>query len=155
MLGLFITLSAATCTADTGEEPASDVGAVFRVPVTIETEQGPMTFRAELADSPDERTQGLMFRESLSDAHGMLFLFPVEQQLSFWMKNTLIPLDIIFIREDRTILGIVENAEPRTMTSRMIPGRSQFVLEINGGLAAKKGIQAGQKVTFLAPIPTR
>ena len=95
-----------------------------------------------------------MFRESMDADRGMLFLFPREQQLSFWMKNTFIPLDLVFIRSDRTILGVVENAEPRTLTSRRVDGISQFVLEINGGLARTRGIRAGQKVTFMAPIPS-
>ena len=150
-VALMLFVASATCSAS---EPAgADAGQVFRVPVTVETGQGPVTFQSELADNVEERTQGLMFRERMDDTHGMLFLFPFEQQLSFWMKNTLIPLDLIFIRSDRTILGVVENAEPQTLTRRMVPGRSQFVLEINGGLSSKKGIQAGQKVTFLAPIP--
>jgi uncharacterized membrane protein (UPF0127 family) len=85
----------------------------------------------------------------------MLFLFPDEAPRSFWMRNTLIPLDIIFVRQDRTILGIVENAEPKTDTSRAVEGASQFVLEINGGLSQKLGIAAGQTVTFMAPIPAR
>ena len=106
--------------------------------MTVETDQGPLIFQAEIADSVDERTRGLMFRESMGDDQGMLFLFPREQQLSFWMKNTFIPLDIIFIRSDRTILGIAENAVPQTMTSRRVPGNSQFVLEINGGLSAQR-----------------
>lgn len=85
----------------------------------------------------------------------MLFLFPSERPLSFWMKNTLIPLDMVFIRADKTVLGIVENAEPMTETSRFVPGNSQFVLEIGGGLAAKLGIQSGQSVAFEAAVPAR
>lgn len=134
---------------------AAEPEAVFRVPVTVETDRGPQIFQAEIADSPSERSRGLMFRESMDDKHGMIFLFPAAQQQSFWMKNTLIPLDIIFIRADRTILGIAENAEPMTMTGRRVEGRSQFVLEINGGLSAKLGIRAGQKVSFMAPLPDR
>lgn len=85
----------------------------------------------------------------------MLFLFPSERQLSFWMKNTLIPLDMIFIKADRKVLGVVENAEPLTETSRFVEGNSQFVLEIRGGLSKALGIAAGQTVVFDATIPTR
>lgn len=135
-------------TVDAGPQP-------MRLPVAIATDEGDVTFQAEIADTPDERQKGLMFREQMEDEHGMLFLFPDERQRSFWMKNTYIPLDMIFIRADRTILGIVENAEPRTMNSRSVPGASQFVLEINGGLAKQRGLAAGQEVRFIAPLPTR
>lgn len=146
MVGLGCTSSAEP--RDAGPEPP-------RIPVTIATDEGDVVFQAEIADTPDERTKGLMFREEMDDAHGMLFLFPEEKPRSFWMKNTLIPLDMIFIRADRTILGIVENAEPQTTTSRSVPGESQFVLEINGGLAKARGLAPGQEVRFVAPLPTR
>lgn len=133
---------------DAGPEPP-------RIPVTIATDEGDVVFEAEVADTPDERQKGLMFRESMDDAHGMLFLFPDERQRSFWMKNTLISLDMVFIRADKTILGVVREAEPQTTVSRSVPGDSQFVLEINGGLAEKLGIEPGQEVRFVAPIPTR
>lgn len=126
-----------------------------RVPVTVQTASGPQTFQAELAVKPAERSRGLMFRTELAPEHGMLFVFPVEAQQSFWMKNTLIPLDIIFIKADRTILGIVANAQPETLTSRRVPGASQYVLELLGGTAAAKGIEAGQKVLFMAPTADR
>ena len=126
---------------------------VLRIPVAIEAADGDVVFSAELADTPEERTRGLMFRASMEPEHGMLFLFPSARQNSFWMKNTYLSLDLIFIRSDRTILGIVENAEPRTTVRQSVPGASQFVLEINGGLSAKRGIRAGQRVRFTAPIP--
>lgn len=124
---------------------------VFRIPVTVRTASGPVTFQAEIADSPAERARGLMNRTELADGHGMLFIFPRAAQQSFWMKNTFIPLDMIFIRPDRTILGIVENAEPETLDARQVPGLSQYVLEINGGQAAELGIASGQRVEFMAP----
>lgn len=125
-----------------------------RIPVTIDGPNGPIVFSSEVADSPPERQMGLMHRTSMGDDEGMLFLFPTEGPRSFWMRNTLIPLDMIFIKADRTILGIVENATPRTDTSRGVPGTSQFVLEINGGLSAKLGLQGGQTVSFYAPLPS-
>lgn len=131
-----------------------DVGPVLRIPVEIAGTNGPAVFQAEVADTPSERARGLMHREQMAAEHGMLFLFPEPDQLSFWMKNTLIPLDMIFIRADRTILGIVENAEPKTLTSRSVRGDSQFVLEINGGLSRTLGLGPDQKVTFVAPLPS-
>ncbi len=136
-------------------QPADAGPAPMRIPVTISTDEGDVSFDAEIADSPAERQKGLMFREQMQDSHGMLFLFPDNAQRSFWMKNTLIPLDMIFIRADRTILGIVANAEPKTLTSRSVPGQSQFVLEINGGLAEQLGLAADQEVRFVSPLPTQ
>ena len=150
--GLLLTALAA-CSASTA--PTDAGGDAVRVPVTVAAARGDVTFQAELADTPDERTKGLMFREHMDEAHGMLFLFPSEQPRSFWMKNTLIPLDMIFIKADRTILGVVAEAEPETTVSRSVPGASQFVLEINGGRAAELGIEAGQEVRFVVPLPSR
>lgn len=154
-------LSAALFACVSGSGPgsgsaSSDAGTeVVRIPVTIDAESGSLTFQAEIADTPEEEQRGLMFRTSMGEKEGMIFLFPRPQQQRFWMKNTLIPLDMLFIKADRTILGIVENAEPKTETGRMVPGESQFVLELNGGTSAKLGIKAGQTVSFYAPIPTK
>lgn len=150
----WLVLSAAVAfAACAGAEESSEAAEVFRIPVTVRTDAGPVTFQAEIADSPAERNRGLMFRTDLAEDEGMLFIFPAEAQQSFWMKNTLIPLDMIFIRADRTILGIVENAEPETLDNRSVRGFSQYVLEIRGGLSAELGIEAGQRVEFMAPVP--
>ena len=122
-------------------------------PVTFETDRGPVQFFAEVVNTPAGRQKGLMFRESLPEKTGMLFVFPDEAQRSFWMRNTLIPLDMIFIRADKTVLGIVENAQPRTDTSRSVPGDSQYVLELIGGSAQKYRLAAGQKVKFATVLP--
>jgi uncharacterized protein len=150
---LITLLVLAGCSTSNG---AGDSGEnAFRIPVSVETPSGVVIFQAEIADSPSERQKGLMFREQMGEKEGMLFLFAEESPRSFWMRNTLIPLDMIFVRADRTILGIVENAEPKTDTSRGVEGASQFVLEINGGASKKLGIEAGQTITFMAPIPER
>jgi hypothetical protein len=138
-----------------GAEPCGAPDDAFRIPVTIDTETGPATFQAEVADTPAERARGLMFRECLGEDQGMLFLFPRSAQQSFWMRNTLIPLDMIFIRSDRRILGVVREAEPQTDTGRSVPGASQFVLELAGGTAEARGIESGQAVRFMAPLPER
>lgn len=137
------------------ETPAAKPADLLRVPVTIETETGPVTFQAEVADTPASRAQGLMYRTELGEREGMLFVFPAEGELSFWMKNTLIPLDMIFIRADRTVLGIVHRAEPRTTTPRRVPGRSQYVLEVAGGKAEALDVRAGQQVRFMLPPAER
>lgn len=102
----------------------------------------------EIADTPASRNQGLMYRQSLADNAGMLFLFANETVHAFWMKNTLIPLDMIFIRADMSVAGVVENAEPMTETSRSVNAPTQYVLEVNGGFAAKYGVGAGTRVRF-------
>ncbi len=107
-----------------------------------------ITVPVEIARTPAERSRGLMFRISLPENQGMLFLFERPDQLSFWMRNTLIPLDMIFIQDSMQVLGVVENAEPRTDTGRSVPGLSQYVLEMNGGWAQRHGVGPGTKVRF-------
>jgi uncharacterized membrane protein (UPF0127 family) len=144
----------AACSSSPPALNAADAGSdVVRVPVTVQAANGDVIFQSEICDDDEERSRGMMHRKSIGEREGMIFLFPRETQLSFWMRNTLIPLDIIFIRADHTILGVVENAVPQTDTPRFIRGNSQFVLEIAGGAAAKLGIQAGQTVDFYAPLP--
>jgi uncharacterized protein len=150
-----LAIAASGCARSAPQNVDANTGDAVRIPVTIDTEKGPLVIQAEVADDEDERRRGLMFRATMGADQGMLFLFPTEEQLSFWMRNTLIPLDMIFIRSDKTILGVVENAEPKTETPRRVAGTSQFVLEVNGGVAAAQGIKAGQTVSFYAPTPAK
>jgi uncharacterized protein len=92
--------------------------------------------------------KGLMYREHLPPDGGMLFLMGTEYDWKFYMRNTLIPLDMIFIGKDMTIAGIVANAEPRTETLRSVGKPSLYVLEVNAGWAAAHKVQAGAKVRF-------
>lgn len=117
--------------------------------VAIATQSGQsVIFQVEVADTPAKRTLGLQYRKDLASDHGMIFLFPVETQQSFWMKNTPLPLDMIFINSDRKIVGIVEQTTPFSLDPRSVPAPSKFVLEINGGLAKRHGIRAGDSVRF-------
>jgi uncharacterized membrane protein (UPF0127 family) len=117
--------------------------------VTILTKAGrEVTFQVEVADTPAKRTMGLQYRRELGADRGMIFLFASESPQSFWMKNTPIPLDMIFINSQRKIVGIVEQTAPFSLETRSVEGPSQFVLEINGGLAKRRGIQAGDTVRF-------
>jgi uncharacterized membrane protein (UPF0127 family) len=100
----------------------------------------------EVAYTRDQRTRGLMWRTELPEGTGMLFIFNGDQYLSFWMKNTLIPLDMVFIKSDLSIVGIVERAEPKTLTSRNPGADSMYVLEIPSGWAQKIGLKPGLKV---------
>jgi uncharacterized protein len=116
--------------------------------VAIDTGERMEVFRVELAIKPEEFQRGLMFRTELAQDAGMLFVSKFPQVHTFWMKNTLIPLDMIFIGSDRRIVGVVENAEPRTLTTRSVPAPSQYILEIPGGVSARKRIREGQQVMF-------
>ena len=102
-----------------------------------------------MADDDDEHTRGLMFRKVLKPDFGMVFIFPDEAKRAFWMRNTLIPLDMLFVRADGTIDSIVENAEPLTLTPRPSAGPAKYVVELNGGDAKAHGFAAGQHVEFL------
>jgi hypothetical protein len=101
----------------------------------IASKSGVHTFQVEMAITPEEKERGLMFRRELPDGQGMLFDFQVDQNVAFWMKNTYIPLDMLFIRGDGRILRIAENTEP--MSERNIPsgGPVRAVLEVIGGTA--------------------
>src|SRR5512144_1336235 len=96
--------------------------------VTIDTGARKVPFKVELAITAAEHERGLMFREHLDPDAGMLFISDSPHPQVFWMKNTLIPLDMIFIGADWRIAGIVENAEPKTLTSRDVGVPSQYVL---------------------------
>lgn len=110
--------------------------------------RAPVLVQVELARTAAERQRGLMHRKELAANAGMLFLFEGPQQLSFWMRNTYLPLDMIFIESSMRILGIVENAEPHTDTARFVPGLSQYVLEVNAGFSREHGLGPGTRVRF-------
>jgi uncharacterized membrane protein (UPF0127 family) len=112
----------------------------------IASKSGVHVFTVEVVNNDEERARGLMFRKELPAGRGMLFDFQQDQNVSFWMQNTYIPLDMIFIRGDGRILRIAENTEP--LSTRMIPsgGPVRWVLEVIGGTARKLGIEPGDKV---------
>jgi hypothetical protein len=117
--------------------------------VVIATKGGrEIAFQVEVADTPAKRELGLQYRKELPADRGMIFLFPAESPQTFWMKNTPIPLDMIFIDRRRKIVGIVEQAAPFTLDPRSVGAPSQYVLEINGGLAKRHGIAPGDTVRF-------
>jgi uncharacterized membrane protein (UPF0127 family) len=112
----------------------------------IASKTGVHAFQVEMAITPEEKEHGLMFRRELPEGQGMLFDFQFDQNVAFWMKNTYIPLDMLFIRADGRILRIAENTEP--LSERNIPsgGPVRAVLEVIGGTAKKLGIAAGDRV---------
>jgi uncharacterized membrane protein (UPF0127 family) len=115
-------------------------------PLEIVTKNGVHVFSVEMATTEQEKETGLMYRKELPDGKGMLFDFSPEQQVSMWMKNTFISLDMIFIRADGRILRIAENTEPQS--TRIIPsgGLAKGVLEVIAGTAKKYGIEPGDRV---------
>ncbi|WP_343030729.1 DUF192 domain-containing protein [Devosia marina] len=112
----------------------------------MQSESGNHAFTVEVVDTPETRAQGLMYRQELADDAGMLFDFREERPVSFWMRNTFIPLDMLFIEADGTILNIHANARPHDTTSIPSDGPVQFVLEIPGGRSEELGIAAGDVV---------
>jgi hypothetical protein len=119
----------------------------------IHTAAGVVEVALEVVDTPAARERGLMYRSSLADGHGMLFVFPEEADHHFWMKNTLIPLDLLFIGPDRRVVGLVREAEPLSTVPRGVGRPSRWVLEVPGGFAARRGIAVGDRVELRGLAP--
>jgi uncharacterized protein len=109
-----------------------------------------LRFAVEVARTEPQRNTGMMFRTQMARDRGMLFLFYPAQPVSFWMRNTLLPLDMIFIRKDGRIANIIENAEPLSLTVRSSEGPVVAVLELAGGSAKRLGIAPGDRVSHKA-----
>ena len=124
--------------------PAAQAASVQ--PLEIVTKSGVHVFSVEMATTEQEKETGLMYRKELADGKGMLFDFTPEQEVSMWMKNTYVSLDMIFIRADGRILRIAENTEP--MSTKIISSRgpARAVLEVVAGTAQKYGIRPGDRV---------
>lgn len=116
--------------------------------VELQGAQGPVLVKVEVARSAEEQTRGLMYRTELAPDAGMLFVYDYDAIHSFWMKNTYIPLDMIFIDRDLSIVGVVENAEPMTTSSRRVDTPSRYVLEVNAGFFRRHGLKIGGKVVI-------
>jgi len=141
---LWATLAAVFCLAIAAiAVPAKAAGVET---LEIATRTGVHTFQVEMALTDEEKSRGLMFRRELPEGRGMLFDFQRDQDVSFWMKNTYIPLDMIFIRGDGRIHRIAESTEP--LSERMVPsgGPVRAVLEVIAGTARKLRIAPGDRV---------
>lgn len=125
---------------------APESHAADRAVLEIASKTGVHSFAVEVVDNDTDRAKGLMFRRSLSEGTGMLFDFKTEQDVAFWMQNTYIPLDMIFIRADGRILRIAENAEPMSTRQIQSGGKVLAVLEVIAGTSRKLGIAAGDRV---------
>ncbi|HEX8902963.1 DUF192 domain-containing protein [Vitreimonas sp.] len=143
-LGLVLALGLAACA-----QPAPRVDAVSGLELeqlTVETANGPVHFTVEIADDERERNQGLMYRRSLADDRGMLFHFQQPEHASFWMRNTMISLDIIFVGTDGRVLNIAGRTTPYSDAPIPSSGLTRGVLEIRGGRAEELGIRPGDRV---------
>lgn len=116
-------------------------------PMAIETADGRRhRFTVELALTDAQQMQGLMYRRALAPDRGMLFVYPVDAPLAMWMKNTYIPLDMLFLRADGQIVNIIENVPPLTLDSRPSDGPARAAVELAAGTVARLGIRAGDRV---------
>ncbi len=120
--------------------------ALKKQPLTFVTGSGSHTIMVEVANSDSTRSTGLMFRRSIGPDEGMLFLYKTEQDVSMWMKNTYIPLDMIFVKHDGAISHIQANTEPFSETIISSEGPVLGVIEIGAGSADRLGIKTGDKV---------
>ncbi|MEM2963418.1 MAG: DUF192 domain-containing protein [Candidatus Anstonellales archaeon] len=142
---LIIFLSAIIALGCLKTESSASLGEII---ITNSTGQKILLF-VEIADTYEKRMRGLMYRESLPKGGGMLFVFEDSAPRIFWMKNTLIPLDIIFIDEEGAVVAIVENAQPclvdpcKTYSSKE---NAKYVLEVEGGFARKNGVSVGSNI---------
>jgi uncharacterized membrane protein (UPF0127 family) len=130
---LALLLAAAACASDAPR-------------AVIRTAGGPRTLRLEIVDTPAARSRGLMYRRELPDGTGMLFVFDEESDHAFWMKNTFIPLDMVFIARGGRIVSIHERATPRSLEPIRSAGPALAVLELAGGTVARQGIAVGDLV---------
>jgi uncharacterized membrane protein (UPF0127 family) len=157
-------LALCACPARSSADPPSrqkDVTARDYVPAPLATGHvmlasafgGQAAVEVEIADTPEATERGLMWRRELTAGKGMLFVFEAVEDHNFWMKNTLIPLDLLFIGPDLRVAGVVEMAEPLSLTPRHVGRPSRYVLEVPGGWCAKAGVRAGAPVTLDLPGP--
>lgn len=154
LLALLVLSAACSATQrDQPAPPASTAAATVNLGVVTRT-GGRHAVRAELARTTDEHSRGLMYRRTLAPDSGMLFLFDDDEDRAFWMRNTLIPLDMIFAAADGTIVGIVPMATPLTETSRAVGTPSRYVLEMAGGWCQDHGVAAGDRID-LSAVPGR
>jgi uncharacterized protein len=147
-LGLVASLAACQPSASNAVELGRSAAGLEQVPLTISSQGKTHRFTVEIARTPDEQATGLMNRASLAPDRGMVFPFDTPRQASFWMKNTLIPLDIIFVRGDGRIANIAANTVPLSLQPVYSDGDVAAVLELAGGRSAELGIKPGDKLEW-------
>lgn len=144
---LAVSLMPAAC-ADAAPEPAEPISQItFReTPLVLETQSGVHDFTVEVAETPEQRERGLMFRETMAADHGMIFDYHRDVDISMWMKNTILPLDMLFIRADGTVFDVVKGAVPYSTDIISSGGKVRAVLELNAGTVDALQIRRGDKV---------
>jgi uncharacterized membrane protein (UPF0127 family) len=155
LIALAVVLVACSLRPDAGAKAAPAVSHVVHpasglaiIPLTVHHDKHVLRFRVEAARSASEQERGLMFRTQMGANEGMIFPFIPARPAAFWMKNTVIPLDIVFIGPDGRILNIAANATPYSLAPIPSAGVTAGVLELNGGRAAQLGIVPGDKVEW-------
>ncbi len=138
----------AATTASEAQLSVHPVSGLTVVPLTATTAGGTHVFKVEVAATPAEQERGLMFRTAMGAEEGMIFPMNPPRPSAFWMKNTVIPLDIIFIGADHKVLNIIANAVPYDLSQLPSDGAAAGVLELNGGRAAQIGLKPGDRVTW-------
>jgi uncharacterized protein len=135
------------------EQPATSSKPVFRKDGELRFVDGKTskvlnTIEIEVADNDAEREQGLMYRDTMAENTGMLFLMETEEPQSFWMKNTILPLDILFADSDHRIVSIHKNCKPYSLDQIESGKPALYVVEVNAGYTDKYGIKVGDKISF-------
>jgi uncharacterized membrane protein (UPF0127 family) len=130
-------------------EAAEKTSSLPQGAVRFETPRGPWVVKVEIAGDEASRARGLMFRKSLEADHGMLFVFPISEEQVFWMHNTPLALDLIFLDEARAVVGVVANAAPQTDTPRTVGKPSRYVVEVAAGEAAAHAVGPGTRAAFI------
>lgn len=151
VLSRFVLCFSVFLAAAAATPPATAADTFQRSSLTVETASGGrFRFDVELAFTPAQQAQGLMFRDKMAPDAGMLFVYDRPQPAAFWMKNTLIPLDMLFIAEDGRIVNIHGRAVPHSEEAIRSAGPVKAILEINGGMSARLGIRPGDRVLHTA-----
>lgn len=119
--------------------------------VTVHTTTGDHVFTVEWALTPEQRQIGLMFRTEMAEDHGMVFDFFTEQNVSFWMRNTIIPLDMVFIKDDGTVVNVAEMTTPFSLDGVPAAAPVRYVLEVVGGTADRIGLEPGDTIDLVLP----
>jgi len=143
------TASAQTPPAPTQQAARHPVSGLEVIDLVVERGSKRLPFKVELADTPEAQARGLMFRGTLGDSEGMIFPSAVPEQRSFWMKNTPLSLDIIFVGADGRITNVAANTEPYSLKSVSSTGLASAVLELRAGRAAALGIVPGDRVSWV------
>jgi uncharacterized membrane protein (UPF0127 family) len=144
VLAILICIAACHSEAATAAKTSLPMGTV-----RFETPRGPWIVKVEIAADDAARTRGLMFRRNLPANTGMLFVFQSADEHAFWMHNTLISLDLIFLGDDRAVVGIYPSAAPQTDAPRSVGKPSRYVVEVSAGEAAAHGVRPGARVAFI------